>query len=85
MTVSLPASGVHVQLAQSVALHVGAIAVGVILLGAAVAQWRTGTTFGLAGKGRVSRDAEPGYFRMLLIGRIVLGVACVGSGLFLPW
>jgi hypothetical protein len=38
MTTSLPANGIRVQHAQSVTLHVGAIVVGVIPLGAAAAQ-----------------------------------------------
>jgi uncharacterized protein (DUF983 family) len=67
---------------QPTILRFGAIVVGVILLVAAVAQWRSGTTFGLAGKGRVSRDKEPGYFLMLLVGRIVLGAAALGAGIW---
>lgn len=71
------------QHAQPTILRCGAIVVGVILLIAAVAQWRSGTTFGLAGKGRVRRDEEPGYFLMLLAGRIVLGVASLAAGILL--
>jgi hypothetical protein len=59
----------------------GAGVVVVILLVAAVAQWRSGTTSGLTGKGRVSRDKEPGYVLMLLVGRIVLGAAALGAGI----
>jgi hypothetical protein len=71
------------QQMQPTILRFGAIVVGIILLGAAVAQWRSGTTFGLTGKGRVNRNEEPGYFLMLLVGRIVLGVAALGAGILL--
>jgi hypothetical protein len=30
----------------------------------------------------VSRDTEPGYFLMLLVGRIVLGAAALGAGIW---
>lgn len=60
---------------QQLALRIGAALVGLILLYSAFAQLRTGETHGLAGKGRVSREEEPGYFFMLLAGRIVLGLA----------
>jgi hypothetical protein len=30
----------------------------------------------------VSRDKEPGYFLMLLVGRIVLGAAALGAGIW---
>ena len=71
------------QQTQSPILRFGAVLVGVLLLVAAAAQWRSGTTFGLAGKGRVRRDEEPGYFLMLLVGRIVLGVAALAAGILL--
>ncbi len=44
MIVSPPVGGIRLQRTQSVAPHVGAIVVGIILLAAAVAQWRAGTT-----------------------------------------
>jgi hypothetical protein len=53
-----------------------------MLLVAAAAQWRSGTTCGLAGNGRVSRDAKPGYFLMPLVSRIVLDVAALGAGIW---
>lgn len=67
------------------ALRCGLIVVGIVLLGGAVAQLRSGATYGLAGKGRVRREDEPGYFLMLLVGRLLLGVACLGSGLLARW
>ncbi|MBE0590826.1 MAG: hypothetical protein IH616_00325 [Gemmatimonadales bacterium] len=70
---------------STVALRFGLIFVGIVLLGGAVAQLRSGTTYGLAGKGRVRRDEEPGYFLMLLVGRLVLGLASLGAGLLLRW
>ena len=69
----------------AVALRFGLVFVGVVLLGGAIAQLRSGTTYGLAGKGRVRRDDEPGYFLMLLVGRIVLGIASFASGVLLQW
>ena len=70
---------------STVALRFGLIFVGIVLLGGAVAQLRSGTTYGLAGKGRVRRDEEPGYFLMLLVGRLVLGLTSLGAGLLLWW
>ena len=67
------------------ALRFGLVFVGFVLLGGAIAQWRTGTTYGLAGKGRVRREEEPGYFRMLLVARLVLSAVSLGLGLLLPW
>jgi len=67
------------------ALRVGLAVVGLLLLGGAVAQVRTGSTYGLAGKGRVRRDEEPGYFLMLLVGRLLLGVACLGGAILARW
>jgi hypothetical protein len=67
------------------ALRFGLIFVGIVLLVGVVAQLRSGTTYGLAGKGRVRRDEEPGYFLMLLVGRLVLGVASLGGGLLARW
>lgn len=67
------------------ALPVGLAVVGLLLLGGAVAQVRTGSTYGLAGKGRVRRDEEPGYFLMLLVGRLLLGVACLGGAILARW
>ena len=70
---------------STVALRFGLIFVGIVLLGGAVAQLRSGTTYGLAGKGKVRRDEEPGYFLMLLVGRLVLGLTSLGAGLLLWW
>lgn len=70
---------------STVALRFGLAFVGVVLLGGAVAQWRSGATYGLTGKGRVHRDDEPGYFLMLLVGRVVLGIASLASALLLRW
>jgi len=67
------------------ALRFGLIFVGIVLLAGVVAQLRSSTTYGLAGKGRVRRDEEPGYFLMLLVGRLVLGVASLGGGLLARW
>ena len=67
------------------ALRVGLAVVGLLLLGGAVAQVRTGSTYGLAGKGRVRRDGEPGYFLMLLVGRLLLGIACLGGAILARW
>jgi hypothetical protein len=63
--------------ASTTALRFGLLFVGIVL--------RSGTTYGLAGKGRVRRDEEPGYFLMLLIGRILLGVASLAAGLLARW
>jgi hypothetical protein len=71
--------------ASTTALRFGLLFVGIVLLGGVVAQLRSGTTYGLAGKGRVRRDEEPGYFLMLLIGRILLGVASLAAGLLARW
>jgi len=69
----------------STALRIGLAVVGLLLLGGAVAQVRTGSTYGLSGKGRVHRDEEPGYFLMLLVGRLLLGVACLGGAILARW
>lgn len=65
-------------------LRIGSIILGTILLYSAGAQLRTGSTYGLTGKGRVHRDEEPGYFSMLLVARVALGIATILLGLFLP-
>ncbi len=70
---------------QRLALCLGLIFLGLVLIYSAVAQWHKGETYGLAGKGKVSRDEESGYFMMLFVARIILGPIALSCGLFLPW
>lgn len=69
---------------QQMAVRWGAFLVGVLCLMAAYRQRQTGETRGLSGKGRVLRSEEPGYFRMLFAGRLILGIAAVAGAFFLP-
>ena len=63
--------------------RIGCFLVGGICIGAVIQQFRTGKTFGLAGKGRVNRDQEPAYFAMLAAGRIILGTTLLAAGIWL--
>jgi hypothetical protein len=64
-------------------LRIAVVMLGSLLLTSTMSQSRTGKTHGLTGKGRVYRDEEPAYFKMLLIVRVILGSAMVLLGLFL--
>lgn len=58
---------------QIIAIAVGCMLVGVLCIGGAIQQLRTGETWGATGKGRVVRDEEPGYFWWMFVMRIVFG------------
>ena len=62
------------------AFPLGLIFVGVVLVGGAIQQVRTGETFGLSGRGHLTRNEAPGYFGFLLVSRVLLGGACVVAG-----
>jgi hypothetical protein len=68
---------------QDTALHWGLVLVGIFLLYGAYDQARKGTTFGLAGNPRISRNEQPGWFVFLLVSRLVLGFISLGIGIYL--
>ncbi len=70
---------------STVALRFGLAFVGVVLFGGAAAQWRSGATYGFTGKGRVHHDDEPGYFLLLLVDRVGLGIVSLATALLLRW
>lgn len=67
---------------QSVAIAVGAAFVGALCIWGAIAQWRSGETWGATGKSRVYRDEEPVYFWYMFAVRIVLGPIALILGLY---
>ena len=67
---------------QDFAVAVGAVLVGVLCIHGAIAQVRSGETWGATGKGRVFRSEEPGYFWALFAVRIVLGPLALLLGWF---
>ncbi len=67
---------------QEQALRWGMVLVGVFLLYGAYDQVRKGTTFGLAGNPRISRDEHPGWFLFLLVSRIALGAMSLAIGVY---
>ena len=66
---------------QDTAIAIGATLVGVLCIWGAIAQWRSGETWGATGKGRVYRDEEPTYFWYMFAVRIVLGPIALILGL----
>lgn len=69
------------MLSQAVAIAAGAVCVGAWCLWGAVAQVRSGETWGGTGKGRVYRTREPGYFWYMFGMRVVWGCAALIPGL----
>ena len=69
------------MMSQAVAIAAGAVFVGALCFWGAVAQVRSGETWGGTGKGRVYRIEEPGYFWYMFVMRVALGSAALISGL----
>ncbi|MBS0577351.1 MAG: hypothetical protein JSS45_13175 [Proteobacteria bacterium] len=67
-------------MSQTTAIALGCVLVGLLCIGGAIQQVRTGETWGATGKGRVYRDQEPGYFWGMFVARVVLGpIAAIGG------
>lgn len=58
---------------QDVAVALGLVLAGALCIWGAIAQLRSGETWGATGKGRVCRAEEPRYFWYMFTVRIVLG------------
>ena len=68
---------------QRIALHIGLIFVGLLLIIGAINQHRTGETYGLRAQGVIRRSERPAYFAFLFYSRLILGPIAVLSGIFL--
>ncbi|MGA9573831.1 MAG: hypothetical protein WBS20_07795 [Lysobacterales bacterium] len=65
-------------------LRFGVAFVGLVLIIGAINNLHTGYTFGLTGKGKFYRKDEPGYFMVLFLSRIFLGLVCLAAVYFAP-
>jgi hypothetical protein len=67
---------------QGQVLHIAAIVAGVISVGGALRQIQTGRTYY---RGEITAESQPVYFAVIMLIRLMIGIAALLSGLLLPW